>query len=314
MKVAILLLAHKNKDQLERLLSQLNHKDVDVYVHLDRKCSFEPRDVEAPANVRFTEKRHDVCLFEFSMIDAEFELIQTAKRNGEYKYFILMSAQCYPLARIDDIVPYLEAHYPEPFIEIIAPTEHNYVKKNFKHVYILKKFKLNAYDFLKKHCSFKGYRILRYIPGGFVWAVSMLKEIFVKSPKKRFEKMGYSVYCGSQWWILPDHIIEKAELAYNDKAYCKAVSDAFSCDETFFQTLIMKYQNECGVELDSDNNFVNRKWFYIFDGGHPITLTKTHMDQIKESGMLFARKFDMCVDSEVLDEIDCFKEYRSNNE
>ncbi|MBO5702774.1 MAG: hypothetical protein J6S71_10075 [Clostridia bacterium] len=305
MKVAILLLAHKNKAQLERLLSLLDHEDVDVYVHLDKKCNFEPQDIDSPTKVTFTDKRYDVGLFEFSMVDAEFELINTAKRNGDYKYFILMSGQCYPLDRIDRIVSYLDAHYPEPFIEIIAPTEHNYVKKNFKHVYILKRFKLKTYDFLKKHFSFKGYRVLRYIPGGFVFAVSTLKELFVKSPKRRLEKMGYSVYCGSQWWILPDHIIEKAESAYNDKAFCKAVSDTFSCDETFFQTVIMNHQKECGVELDSDNNFVNRKWFYIFDGGHPITLTKSQADQIKESGMLFARKFDIDVDSKVLDEIDC---------
>ena len=275
-----------------------------IYIHLDKKCSFEPSEVKVPSNVLFTEKRYDIGLFEFSMVDAEFELINTAKRHGTYQYFILMSAQCYPIVPVGDIYKYLLDRYPEPFIEIVAPTEHNYVRKNFKHVYILKRFKLKTYDFLKKHFSFKAYRVLRYIPGGFVFAISMVKELFTKSPKARLEKMGYPPYCGSQWWILPDGIIEQELKEYENKKLCRIVDDTFSCDETFFQTTIMKYAATNGIIVDNDKNFMNRRWFYIFDGGHPITLTNSHFEQIVASNMLFARKFDMKTEGQILDLLD----------
>ena len=266
MKTAILLMVHKNREQLERLLSVLQHEDVDVFIHVDKKCSFSPSDIHSPIPVTFTDKRYDVGLFEFSMVEAEFELIRTAKRCGTYQYFILMSGQCYPIRTMENICAYLQERYPEPFIEIVAPTPENYVTKNFKHVYIMKRFKLQTYAILKRRFSYKGYRALRYIPGGFVYAVSAVKELFCRSPKARLQKMQYPMYCGSQWWILPDKTIEYMLKEYENKAYCRTVSDTFSCDETFFQTAIMKCMEQNGINPDEQKNFYNRRWFYIFDG------------------------------------------------
>ena len=304
MKIAILLLAHKNKEQVERLISKLNHRNVDIFVHLDRKCSFGPEDLNVPENVYFTEKRVDACLFEFSLVEAEFELISTAQKHGAYQYFLLMSGQCYPLQNIETIYNQLETSYPKPFIDIIALNETNYVKKVFRHVCILKRFKLNTYAFLKKHFSFKAYRILRYLPGGFVYVVSMIKELFCKSPRVRLEKMGFHPCAGAQWWILPDHVMELMLQERKNKDFCHAISDAFGCDETFFQTAMLKHKEECGLELDEQGNYLEKRWFHIFDGGHPIILDKDYYDQLISSKMMFARKFDTEIDSEILDLLD----------
>lgn len=307
MKIAVLILAHKNKEQLERLLSALQHHNIDIFVHLDRKSSIQSSDIHVP-NVFFTKKRHDVGLFEFSMVDAEMELIQTARSHGHYDYYILMSGQCYPIKRIDNIYDYLCKKYPEPFIEIVAPTEHNYVRKNFAHVYVMKRFKLKTYAFLKKHFSYKAYRVLRYVPGGFVFAVSLIKELFVRSPKTRLDRINYPTYCGSQWWILPDRIIDRTIEFYQNKHFCKIVYDTFSCDETFFQTAIMAEKERNGIVVDDQGNYMNRRWFYIFGEGHPFTLTQKDYDQIISSEMLFARKFDTDIDARILDSLDAVQE------
>lgn len=303
-KIAILMLVHKNKEQVERLISRLKHKNIDIFVHIDKKAPFAPEDLTVPDNVFFTEKRHDACLFEFSLVDAEFELICAAKKQGEYKYFLLLSGQCYPLLSIERIYNFLEENYPKPFIDIIAPTETNYVPGVFKHVYILKRFKLKTYDFLQRHFSYKMYRLLRYIPGGFAFVISRLKELFYQSPHKRLEKLGYLNCCGAQWWILPDYIIELMLKERENEAFCRAISDAFGCDETFFQTAIMKHKDECDIELDAQRSYLERRWFYIFKGGHPIILQSEHYDQLAESNMLFARKFDINVDRAILDMLD----------
>lgn len=303
MKIAVLLLAHKNKSQLERLLSVMKHKNVDIFIHLDKKAAFQPSDITAE-NVIFTEKRYDVGLFEFSMVEAERELIQTARLHGNYSYFILMSGQCYPLVSIEKIVDHLTNSYPEPYIEIVAPKKDNYVRVNFAHVYILKRLKLRTYAFLKKHFTYDGYRILRYIPGGFVFLISRLKELFVKPPKTRLERMGLPMYCGSQWWILPDTVINRVVPFFENKEYCKIVYDTFSCDETFFQTAIMAEPEANGIKPDDNGNYMNRKWFYIFWEGHPILLRPEHHKDIHSSGMFFARKFDTAVDTEILNLID----------
>ena len=305
MKVAILLLAHKNEAQLRRLIGALRHENVDIFVHLDKKASFS-KDALADTGVIFTENQLDVGLFEFSMVEAEKELIHTAKNHGKYDYFVLLSGQCYPLVSMESLVKTLQEQYPKPLIEIVAPTQTNYVKKNFRHVTAMKRFKLQTYAFLKKHFSYKGYRALRYIPGGFTWVMSGIKELFVGSPKARLDKMGIATYCGSQWWILPDTVIDRMEKFFTDKAFCRIVSDCFSSDETFFQTAIMAQQEENGVCLDENGNYMQGQWFFIFDGGHPILLNQEYFAQITQSGMLFARKFDTDYDTQILDSIDRF--------
>ena len=304
MKIAVLLLVHKNKEQTERLLMKLSHSDIDIYVHVDRKCNFDPAEVRHGGNVIFTEKRYNVGLFEFSMVDAEMELIYTAKKHGEYQYFILMSGQCYPLCKTEELCRCLKEQYPEPFIEIVAPTVENYVSKNFAHVYILKRLKLWTYNVLKKAFPYKVFRLLRYIPGGFVFGISAIKELFCGSPNKRLRSMGYPLFCGSQWWILPDKVIDNVLAEYDNKEFCKAIYDTFSCDETFFQTAIMKNPAENGIVLDSDGNFMNKRWYFVFDSGHPVTLMKKDYQAIGDSGMWFARKFDTAVDQNILDMLD----------
>ena len=54
MKIAVLILAHKNKGQLERLISAMQHSLVDIYIHLDKKSSLSPADF-SHLDVRFTK-------------------------------------------------------------------------------------------------------------------------------------------------------------------------------------------------------------------------------------------------------------------
>lgn len=37
MKIAILILCHKNPKQINLLLDKLNHQDIDCYIHIDKK-------------------------------------------------------------------------------------------------------------------------------------------------------------------------------------------------------------------------------------------------------------------------------------
>ena len=146
MRVAVLILAHKNKEQLCRLISVLNHSAVDIYIHLDKKSSLSPDDFHFE-NVYFTEKRFDISLFDFSMVDAEIELLRTALAHGEYGYYILLSGQDYPLRHMDDIYNYLCRSYPKPLIEVISPETVPMFAHVFKYAYVIKKFKTGCETF-----------------------------------------------------------------------------------------------------------------------------------------------------------------------
>ena len=300
MKIAFLVLAHKNINQLNRLIRALSSDRSDVFIHLDKKCTFTPESVNERAV--FTEKRFDIGLYEFAMVEAELELIKTAKKHGNYGYYVVISAQCMPTRKIEEICSFFEEKYPEPFIEIVSQKPDNYVRINYSRVYINKRFIMKSYGFLKKKFPYKVFRLLRYIPGGIARLNSGIKELFVKSPKKRLEKMGITGYCGSQWWALPDKIADEMCRLGNDKAFCSAISDVYSCDESFFQTAVMATDSRELVTLDENGDFRNSLWFYDFvDGSHPRFLTSEDFEAIKASGKLFARKVDTDVDEKIFE-------------
>lgn len=56
----------------------------------------------------FTINRYSVGLYQFSMVEAEKELIRTAAEHGDYQYFVLLSGQCYPIKSLDYICNFLE--------------------------------------------------------------------------------------------------------------------------------------------------------------------------------------------------------------
>ena len=61
MRLAHLILAHNNPQQLERLVKRLNHADADVYIHLDAKAPIaEYETIKDLPNTFFVKKRINV--------------------------------------------------------------------------------------------------------------------------------------------------------------------------------------------------------------------------------------------------------------
>ena len=313
MKVAALILAHKNEEQLKRLISVLQHPSVDIYVHLDKKSSLSPADFQS-SDVQFTEKRIDISLFDFSMVDAEVELLRTASSHGKYGYYILLSGQDYPLRHIDDIYDYLCQNYPKPLIEVISPEIVPMFGHIFRYPYVLKKFKVAFESFLHKKRPNKSIYPYKYISEGIVYVASLVKGLFVKNPEQRLKAMGIDSYFGSQWWILPDTVISHIFEYYENEVFCDCIRECYSCDETFFQTAIMVHADRYGITINEKGYYPNKKWFTIFLHQHPIFLTQHHFDQLISTKKIFARKFDVDTDSVILDMLDQHNlELRHNN-
>lgn len=303
MKVAALILAHKSKKQLERLILALRHPCVDIYIHLDKKSTLSPADF-AQYNVHFTKKRFDITLFDFSMVDAEIELLRTASNQAKYGYYILLSGQCYPLRHIDDIYSYLRKSYPKPLIEIISTELEPMFAHQFRFSYGLKKFRSSSERWINKYIPTKLARLSKYIIKSIFLAAALMKRMFVKSPKQRLKAMGMGSYFESQWWMLPDLAIDEMIGFYENQEFCNCIRDCFSCDETFFQTAMMVHAERFGISLNEKGRYPNKKRFAIFSHSHPVILTEKHFEEMTSSTKLFARKFDIDVDSKILDLLD----------
>lgn len=303
MKIAALILVHKDLEQVKRLIDALQHPDIDIYIHIDKKCPLTPSDFDNP-NLRFTQKRFDITLFDFSMVDAEMELLRTAKQTGDYGYYALLSGQCYPLRHVDDIYDYLLQTYPKPYLEVASPEIVTKFARHFKYPHTLKKFRVGSFAFIEKYFPTKSIYPYKYVPELIVYIATAIIGLFVKSPEKRLAAMGMKPYRGGQWWILPDKAVQHILPLYENEEFCKSMRDSFSSDESFFQTAIMAYAEQFDITLDDKGYYRNKKWFTIFSHGHPITLTHEHFDKMFSSDMLFARKFDMSKTPDIFDKID----------
>lgn len=104
MKIAILILCHKNPKQINLLLDKLNHQDIDCYIHIDKKADFANK-ITKRSNIVLLpdEKRVSVEWAQISMVTATINLVEEAHRHGKYDYYWLTSGQDWPLYSADEM-------------------------------------------------------------------------------------------------------------------------------------------------------------------------------------------------------------------
>ena len=326
-KLAILILAHRNLEQLKRLIISLNHKDIDIFIHLDKKWELSPRQIEELE--RTNSNRVIVCdnrisgkLFDWSLVQAEMELIRKAKQiEGEkenyYHYYLLLSGQDYPIKSVDYILSFLRNSYPKPFIDCTSSNSKYFLKRKFMTIpfenkvlrYFLKKYKPSTIN--------KTFQRLLKIP--FYTVIFLIKKV-KKVPSNKLITLSCKLYTGSQWWILPDLAINDIYKFYyhSDDNIVRILSKTFGPDESFFQIMVMRTDIAYLVDInDKYTNGQNCLTYAHFSDegkpftGHPYNISINEYNKIKILPHLFARKFDESFDIEILNRID--KEILNNN-
>lgn len=118
MKIAILILCHKNPKQINLLLDKLNHQDIDCYIHIDKKADFANK-ITKRSNIVLLpdEKRVSVEWAQISQVTATINMMEEAHQHGKYDYYWLISGQDWPLYSADEIVNFFKNHDGENFIQ-----------------------------------------------------------------------------------------------------------------------------------------------------------------------------------------------------
>lgn len=251
-------------------------------------------------------------LDKWSLVQITLNLIESAleneKQNGiEYKYFMLLSGQDYPIKKKEYILNFLEKQYPKPLIDICEICKiDSWGGKKFLHVSTLNK--IDAV--YKKHP--KG--LLRKIKVAPLVIKQRFLEKFIKTPFEKLDDLGLTLSIGSAWWILPREIITFTEnFVKTNKKAVKIYKKTWTPEETFFQTMVVNHElyklydekDEIFEKGDQKcmtfaNFFTPTKGFR----GHPHDILTEDFDRIMAKKQLFARKFNMDVDAKVLDMID----------
>ena len=125
MKIAYLVLAHKNPQLLKKAIEALSSEDSGFFVHIDRKSDLGPFSQGLNGNVVFLENRIPVYWGEFSGVEAELLLIRRAVEDRQnYDYFILLGGADYPLRSPQYVRTFLQQNRGLEFMNLVkVPNE-----------------------------------------------------------------------------------------------------------------------------------------------------------------------------------------------
>jgi len=276
MKLAHLILAHRDPQLLERLVKALQHVDADIFIQLDKKSNINNfRYIEATTNARFIRNRVNIGWCCYSTIDATlkgFEEILSLK--NDYSHINLISGQDYPLKPVKLIQQYFFAHANTTFMHTASIADNEWEDG---------KARFTKYSFGDLHMPGK-YHLQNFVNAIF--------------PQRKLPG-GLKPYGRSQWLtitpICAQYVINYIRNNPEVEHYFRMV---WAVDEVFFQTILVNSPYK-----DTLVNY-NLRYIELDAGKRPISYTMADADKLISTNALFARKFDRIISAEVLDYLD----------
>jgi len=120
MKVAYLMLVHKNPRLLRRAIGALSSEGCGFFIHIDRKSDVREFAGITGSNVFLSEPRRSIYWAEFSNVEAEMQLIRQAlDSSAEYDYLVFMQGSDYPLRSGKYIQSFFEQNRGAEFMSLV---------------------------------------------------------------------------------------------------------------------------------------------------------------------------------------------------
>ena len=280
MKLIVLIAAHKNEAQINRLISALSHPDIIIYIHIDKKCRIKASNLLPDA--RIIHKTVDVGWREYSQVESTLKsLKEIVARETDFDYITLISGQDYPVQSVDSILSDLSKDQGKEFIACTTLDQNGWNKARIRY---------ERFYFI----SYKN-RFIKFAGGLLTFFCDKIRW------KRSFYK-GMLPFGGPSWWTLSkDCVLFILDYTSTHKGLLRFMKKTIHADETLFQTIIM---NSPFRDRVINNNYRYVEWSKIKENGNPRVLTSNDYQKIVNSQMHFARKFDIEADEKILDMID----------
>lgn len=287
MKKAYIILAHKNIEQLLRLVKRLDDHFSLFYIHIDKKLNFLDLELltRLPGRVQIMD-RMVTRWAGFSLVEATLKAMRAAKDSQiNFHTITLLSGQDYPIKSNDYINKFFQHSEQRIFMEHFKIP--NYEKWQPRGGM----YRLDKYFFgLKPHQLFSSRAVnlvSRYVP-------------FLR----RNQPKNLQPYAGSQWWTIDSYALDYIlHFVDQNPGYSKYHRSTFAPDEVFFQTILLNATDERITKSIVNDNKRFARW-QTENISHPEFLNAGAFDNIINSPALFARKFDLEQNPEIFELID----------
>jgi len=279
MKIAYIIMAYKDPEQIDRLVKSMSHDVFDFYIHVDDKFDIKPfLYLKNNKNVYFFKKHHVVYWAAWNFTKTLILCIREVLESGiHYDFVANMSGQDYPIKSNDFITNYHQ----------------NNIGKSF--------FSLENYDsdwWTHAHRRVREYHLTNYsFPGRY----KVQNAMNLLLPKRTFP-VYKQLYGGPRatWWTMSaDAARFVADTVLNNQRLQRFCNFTWCADEFLIPTVLMNSHFKDTV-VNNSGRYID----WSQGGANPKILTSKDFEQIMASEMLYARKFDMKVDTKVLELID----------
>jgi hypothetical protein len=276
MKVANIIVAHTNPNQLLRLVSQFDSRYFHNFVHVDAKADINQyKSVVGHPSVTMLPRTSVVWAgYSFTKVVINALKIITASKD-HYSYISLLSGMDFPIRPTTELHDYLENAYkqgPKEFFDIVDlsnwPGKHRYER------YHLSEWTIKGRYFTER-----------------------IINLFIS--KRKFwgglEPFGYAT-----WFTASDKFIAYALNYFEENpGYLKFLKTTWCADEFVFNTLLMNSSFK--------SNYAGHSLRYVdWSEGkvHPKLFRADDYDKIVSSEMFLARKFNESIDKEIVDKLE----------
>lgn len=267
MKHAYLILAHNDYSMLQQLLICLDHERNDIYIHIDRKATFDGNSLNTVKSSLFVlSSRIDARWGDISLVEVEFLLFEESSKHGPYAYYHLLSGMDLPIKSQDFIHHFCDSHQGTEFIGYALNVSDEELSWRTQHY------------FLFSRC-FKTKNILKKI----------VRFLFIKFQDFiGYKRHSIVIKKGSQWCSMTHDFI--TYLLQNRKMVFHLFNHTYCPDELFIQTLCWNSEFRQHLYTLSEE-FAGNKRYIKWDNGELLTLQIEDVNKMFYSEKWFARKF-----------------------
>lgn len=295
MKQAYLIIAHNKIEQLKFLLLLLDYEKHDIFILFDKKAKItekqknDLRQIVTKSSLFFT-KEIPIYWGDYSLVEAEMELFETANKQEQYSMYHLLSGVDLPLDTAENIYNFFNSRKEYNFLTMVS--EELYIRN--------KVYERVAFKTMLPHLT------VRTVNNNFLRSVLKIYRKFEVELQRSFKidcfkKFNLELKYASNWCSLNKKAVDI--LLEEKKLIASIFKNTKVNDELFIPTILQKDQllntvysieptNDKPTDFQGNLRYIN--WW----GGSPHTWTDSSddIDQLKRGkalGHKFSRKFDL---------------------
>ncbi|MCC4404925.1 beta-1,6-N-acetylglucosaminyltransferase [Limosilactobacillus reuteri] len=284
---AVLILAHKNIDQVIELASRLS-TDFEIYIHLDKKAKIT---VDQSRKIKKITKgyisKYDVKWGSYSIVKATIDLMKMALNNNQNTYFHLISGQDWPLMSPAKIYEYFE-HTNQIYMNYWPAVS---MRKTGEPEIWWTKYYFN-YDSINRRTTFgKVYHRLLLL----VQTVLRINKLDKYGLKEDY------IYAGKEWVDIPRDALEFAITYYEQHPNLEKIfSTSFCSDEMWLQTILCNSEFKPRIEKNI-HHYIEMTEKH---GSRPAILDEEDYSKIISGNYWWGRKVERPISDKLINLLD----------